>query len=190
MPLKKCTENQTSGYKWGNEGKCFTGPDAKKKAIKQGVAIEGPEKFSQKAIEQNILLNTDDIKAVADSMYEQGYGNVAVVATVSILSSYVASEWDKTDKKELKRDTKKEKKEHEKDAIKDDKEKLKRLKKDPPSEKKKRETKDLKKDERYDKRNARKESKGDDVAGYPPNCNEGYVEKDGKCVPIKNPTTN
>ena len=23
----------------------------------------------------------------------------------------------------------------------------------------------------------------DDKAGYPPNCNEGYVEKDGKCVP-------
>ena len=24
----------------------------------------------------------------------------------------------------------------------------------------------------------------DKKAGYPPNCNEGYVEKDGKCVPI------
>tara|TARA_B100000745_G_C19859432_1_gene285887 strand:- start:5 stop:298 length:294 start_codon:yes stop_codon:yes gene_type:complete len=23
----------------------------------------------------------------------------------------------------------------------------------------------------------------DEKAGYPPNCNEGYVEKDGKCVP-------
>ena len=22
-------------------------------------------------------------------------------------------------------------------------------------------------------------------AGYPPNCNEGYVEKDGKCVPAE-----
>ena len=22
-------------------------------------------------------------------------------------------------------------------------------------------------------------------AGYPPNCNEGYVEKDGKCVPVE-----
>ena len=26
---------------------------------------------------------------------------------------------------------------------------------------------------------------GDDEAGYPPNCNKGYEEKDGKCVPIK-----
>jgi hypothetical protein len=24
----------------------------------------------------------------------------------------------------------------------------------------------------------------DEKAGYPPNCNKGYVEKDGKCVPI------
>ena len=26
----------------------------------------------------------------------------------------------------------------------------------------------------------------DKKAGYPPNCNEGYVEKDGKCVPVEN----
>jgi len=236
MPLKKCTENQKSGYKWGNEGKCFTGPDAKKKAIKQGVAIEGPEKFSQKAVEENIALSAEDIDAVASFMYEEGHSNTSIVATIAAISSG-KTKWDKIDKKELKRDTKKEKKEHEKDAIKDDKEKLKRLKKDPPSEKKKRETKDLKKDERYDKRDAksasdkeeyrqdkremdsetlrerlkhhkdavknlereikdlkkdkkederdvRTESKGDDVAGYPPSCNEGYVEKDGKCVPV------
>ena len=25
----------------------------------------------------------------------------------------------------------------------------------------------------------------DEVAGYPPNCNEGYVAKDGKCVPVE-----
>ena len=25
----------------------------------------------------------------------------------------------------------------------------------------------------------------DDKAGYPPNCNEGYVAKDGKCVPVE-----
>ena len=24
----------------------------------------------------------------------------------------------------------------------------------------------------------------DEKAGYPPNCNEGYVEKNGKCVPM------
>ena len=28
------------------------------------------------------------------------------------------------------------------------------------------------------------ESTGDDKAGYPPNCKDGYIEKDGKCVPL------
>jgi hypothetical protein len=157
MPLKKCVIDGKEGYKWGTEGKCYTGPDGKKKAIKQGVAIEGPEKFSQKAVEENIALSAEDIDAVASFMYEEGYSNTSIVATIATLSSG-KTKWDKIDKKELKRDTKKEKKEHEKDAIKDDKEKLKRLKKDPPSEKKKRETKDLKKDERYDKRDAKSAS--------------------------------
>lgn len=30
----------------------------------------------------------------------------------------------------------------------------------------------------------KKKSKADEKAGYPPECNEGYVEKDGKCVPV------
>ena len=30
--------------------------------------------------------------------------------------------------------------------------------------------------------NKTSESYADKKAGYPPNCNEGYVEKDGKCV--------
>ena len=47
-----------------------------------------------------------------------------------------------------------------------------------------REIKDLKKDKKEDERDVKTESKGDDVAGYPPSCNEGYVEKDGKCVPV------
>ena len=155
MPLKKCTADGKAGYQWGDAGKCYTGPDAKKKAIKQGVAIEGPKKFSQKALEQNIALSAEDIDAISSFMYDEGYSNTSIVATIAaLLSGKTKKEWDKIDKKELKRDTKKEKKEHEKDAIKDDKEKLKRLKKDPPSDKKKRETKDLKKDERYDKRDA------------------------------------
>tara|TARA_R100001244_G_scaffold120025_2_gene89611 strand:+ start:1302 stop:1760 length:459 start_codon:yes stop_codon:yes gene_type:complete len=31
---------------------------------------------------------------------------------------------------------------------------------------------------------SRYNSEADEKAGYPPNCNEGYIEKDGKCVPI------
>lgn len=39
MPVQKCQSKGKSGWKYGKEGKCYTGKDAKKKAIKQGLAI-------------------------------------------------------------------------------------------------------------------------------------------------------
>ena len=179
MPLKKCTVDGKAGYQWGNEGKCYTGPGAKKKAIRQGVAVEGPKKFSQIAQTEATIFSKEDIEAVASFMYEEGYSNTSIVATIAALPSHDASsktkkEWDKTNKKELKRDTKKEQKEHEKDAIKDDKEKIKKLKKDPPSEKKKREIKDLEKDKRYDKRDAKAIYEGDRTTSIYVGDREGY----------------
>ena len=67
-----------------------------------------------------------------------------------------AKDWEKIDRKELKRDDKKEKKEHYNDAVKDDEGKLEKLKKDTPSEKKRVETHDLKKDIKEDKKNESK----------------------------------
>ena len=61
-------------------------------------------------------------------------------------------EWDKINKKELKEDTKKEKVKHEKDAIEDDKSKIKKLEKGKPSAKKSAEKKALKRDEKFDKK--------------------------------------
>ena len=94
-------------------------PDAKKKAIKQGVAIEGPEKFSQKVVselkrvtnekEESTALSDEDIDVVASFMYEEEYSNTSIVATIAAISSG-ETKWDKIDKKELKRDTKKRKK--------------------------------------------------------------------------------
>lgn len=57
MPLKKCNQSGKPGWKWGDAGKCYTyTPDnkasekaAKKKAIDQGIAIEGPDKFKKEA---------------------------------------------------------------------------------------------------------------------------------------------
>ena len=121
MPLKKCTTDNKNGYKWGNEGTCYPGPEGKKKAIKQGLAIEGPEKFSQKAVEERdevgsrIYLNKQDIKTVTDWMYNEGYDYGDIAATAFPLQCALTA---------------------------------------------------------------------DQIAGYPPNCNEGYVEKDGKCVPV------
>ena len=39
MPLKECQIDGKKGWKWGDSGKCYTGPDAKKKAIAQAIAI-------------------------------------------------------------------------------------------------------------------------------------------------------
>lgn len=39
MPVKKCQSKGKSGWKYGDSGKCYTGKDAKKKAIKQGLAV-------------------------------------------------------------------------------------------------------------------------------------------------------
>ena len=94
MPLKRCSSDGKSGYKWGDEGKCYTGRDAKKQAIKQGIAIEGPEKFSQKAQElkmlyindENIFLKHEDLQYITDWMHDEGYTNAAIVGTVIALA--------------------------------------------------------------------------------------------------------
>tara|TARA_R110002020_G_scaffold214004_3_gene420978 strand:+ start:1920 stop:2891 length:972 start_codon:yes stop_codon:yes gene_type:complete len=65
-------------------------------------------------------------------------------------------QFDKIDKKELKEDTKKQKVQHEKDAIKDDDSKIKNLNKGKPSAKKSAEKKALKKDEKFDKKSEKK----------------------------------
>ena len=51
MPIKRCSEGDKPGFKWGDEGKCYvyTSGDeegasrAKAKAINQGLAIGGGE---------------------------------------------------------------------------------------------------------------------------------------------------
>lgn len=40
MPVKKCSSNKKSGYKYGDSGKCYVGKSGKNKAQKQGQAIE------------------------------------------------------------------------------------------------------------------------------------------------------
>jgi len=39
MPVQRCTENGKPGWRWGEHGKCYTGPDAKAKANAQGAKI-------------------------------------------------------------------------------------------------------------------------------------------------------
>jgi len=81
MPLKRCSENKESGWKWGDSGKCYTGRDAKKKAIKQGVAIEGPKKFQQMASSFEEPMNQDDIESVIEFMCDEKYNSALIAAT-------------------------------------------------------------------------------------------------------------
>ena len=81
--------------------------------------------------------------------------------TVSDSDAKTKKEWDKINKKELKRDTQKEKEEHEKDAVKDDADRIRKLKEGKPSEKKSAEIRDLKKDVKFDKKSERKYAKAE-----------------------------
>jgi len=72
MPLKKCSENGKNGWKWGDQGKCYAGKEGKKQAIRQGISIEGPEKFSKimksQSHEDLYLQLSDDEKHLADAL--------------------------------------------------------------------------------------------------------------------------
>lgn len=65
MPLKKCTNKGTSGWQWGNSGKCYTGKDAKKQAIRQGLAVEGPKKFKEE-VSKAYLVDDEVAEAYAE----------------------------------------------------------------------------------------------------------------------------
>ena len=43
MPVKSCQINGKKGHKWGDSGKCYTGPDSHRKATLQGEAIHASE---------------------------------------------------------------------------------------------------------------------------------------------------
>lgn len=47
MPVQKCTKNGESGYRFGKSGTCYTGPNAKQKAIEQGKAIKSQQSKSK-----------------------------------------------------------------------------------------------------------------------------------------------
>jgi hypothetical protein len=83
MPITKCTKDGKPGYHWGeNNTSCFTytpGDEtsrkaAKKKAIKQGIAIEGPEGFKEKAHKIEIYPEelSDIMYGVAEQLKESG----------------------------------------------------------------------------------------------------------------------
>jgi len=67
-------------------------------------------------------------------------------------SDKTKEQWDKINQTELEKDTKRQKEQHEKDAVQNDKSKIKKLGEGKPSEKKTAEKKALEKDIKYDKK--------------------------------------
>lgn len=65
MPLKQCEDGGKSGWKYGDSGKCYTGPGGKKKAIKQGLA-ENDGKWSEAADEEVHSV-------IAEYLYEKAF---------------------------------------------------------------------------------------------------------------------
>lgn len=89
MPLKQCSDNGKNGWKYGDSGKCYTGPEGKKNAIKQGIKIDGPEKFSQKACDEGMNINEGEIHIISDMLYEEGYKLNQIVAITASLNSII-----------------------------------------------------------------------------------------------------
>lgn len=85
MPLKKCSESGKSGWKWGDAGKCYSGPDGKKKAIQQGISIEGPEKFQQMASSGEVNIFEEDIPFISYALYDSGYSLASIVAVIATI---------------------------------------------------------------------------------------------------------
>ena len=77
MPLKRCSENKKSGWKWGDSGKCYTGPEGKKKAIRQGISIEGPERFKEKACN---TLSLDDSNDLTEAMLQEKFSMLCIAS--------------------------------------------------------------------------------------------------------------
>lgn len=40
MPVLPCSDSGRQGFQWGENGVCYTGKDARKNALKQGIATE------------------------------------------------------------------------------------------------------------------------------------------------------
>ncbi len=89
MPIKECQINGESGYKWGDAGKCYTGPDAKDNAIKQGVAIGEFVDNNRVSIDYDDTLSTDKGKELAKRLISEGKDVYIITRRHKLMGSVV-----------------------------------------------------------------------------------------------------
>lgn len=75
MPLNRCQKEGESGWKWGEEGTCYTGENGKKRAIEQAIAIgEGSFPDTEKGETMKDIFNN-----FLEFLKEHGQANNIVV---------------------------------------------------------------------------------------------------------------
>ncbi len=89
MPLFRCTKDDKSGWKWGDEGKCFTGSGAKRKAINQGIAIEGPEAVQKILSNKGYIMEIITFNFSGPVRHDQMGGRKYIVAPMVMLTEGV-----------------------------------------------------------------------------------------------------
>ncbi len=82
MPLKRCTKDGKQGWKWGERGKCYTGKEGKKKAIRQGIRIEGPTRFKEIMEEEKEVEGKSD-ECITDREYRQALADYYIEGETS-----------------------------------------------------------------------------------------------------------
>lgn len=85
MPLKQCQIDGKSGWKYGDSGKCYTGPEAKRKAIMQGIAIgEGELKLKEIRYDDYPKGAIENAKRVLKWIEEKGRDEVSAGTLVGL----------------------------------------------------------------------------------------------------------
>lgn len=87
MPLKRCSSDGKTGWKYGDSGKCYVGEEGKKQAIRQGISIEGPQKFSEKMKSEGADVSDDDVAWTIAYLHDEGFHQSDIlVVTANLLS--------------------------------------------------------------------------------------------------------
>ena len=82
MPVKKCQKDGKNGYKWGNQGKCYTGPDAKKKAIKQGMAIHSNSSILEEGSIEDLRYALNNVNDLCGDPQERIFWTLALIQCI------------------------------------------------------------------------------------------------------------